>query len=135
MSAGKITGGIIALIGGAFVAIACLIVIESVFESGSIIFIINWLINILVAVLAIVGGALGIASKGGAGGLALAAGIIAIICPIIGWVSENLVVMFILSQYSLINYLTGYGFIWILSIESFIMLVGGIVILASPSDY
>ncbi|MFX1294824.1 MAG: hypothetical protein ACFFD2_08220 [Promethearchaeota archaeon] len=133
MSAGKITGGIIALIGGAFVAIACLLIPFNL--PFAPIIIPNWLINLLVAVLAIVGGALGIASKGGAGGLALAAGIIAIICPIIGWVSGNVYIMFILSQYSLINFVTGYGFIWVLSIESFIILVGGIVILASPSDY
>ena len=140
MGAGKIFGGLLALIGGIFILIPILIILP-LFMSwlgagpAGMDLVINWILLLILAILAVVAGILGLASKGG-GALALVIGLIAIVVGIL-WFSGILP----------IGYEPASGFdLWILdsivskemlfgiTIEAIFITVGGVVMLASSSD-
>jgi hypothetical protein len=139
LGAGRVVGGIIALIGGALILIHCIIATNLLTDFGTN-YAIAWIINLLVALLAIIGGILGLASKSG-GIPALIAGLIALLLPILAYVIGDLNIAQMFSQLSGIYYYTGFFLFtlpspmsMIVSIESLIILVGGIIMLASSSE-
>ncbi|NVM31725.1 MAG: hypothetical protein HWN65_23000 [Candidatus Helarchaeota archaeon] len=144
MGAGKVVGGIIALIGGIFVLIPVFINIEAIFTAGSTEGYVMWIINLLVGLLATIGGILGLASKKG-GALALIAGLVALLLPITAFLIGDPAIAQMFSQLSGILGFTGL-FIYLLvvvgpptiflaiTIESIIILVGGVIMLASSSE-
>jgi hypothetical protein len=137
MSGGRVAGGVLSLIGGAFIVLVVLINIDIVITGlPSVETIICWFLALVVGVLGLVGGILGLTSKRSGGGLALAAGIIAVVVGVI-WFISPLGTFFDLAfpifQYSVIvQYISTYWGVWFgVSIEGFLILIGGIVILAS----
>jgi hypothetical protein len=139
MGTGRVVGGIIALIGGVLILIHCLLAFSLLTDFGFG-YSVGWILNLLVALLAIIGGILGITSKSG-GAPALIAGLMAILLPVLAFVIGNLTIAQMFSQLSGIYYFTGFSLFtlpspmsMIVSVESVIMLVGGIIMLASSSD-
>jgi len=128
MSAARVIGGLIALFGGFIVLLACLMTTSAISLGG--VFLVQWLINLLVALLGTIGGILGIANKGSGGGLALIAGLMAIIFEIIFYL--NPLNFYVLSQYMLLE--TWIGFVIpYFTLEGLFMTLGGIIILAGRS--
>lgn len=141
MGAGRVIGGIIALIGGVFIALHLFMPAGlSLLALGGN-FQISWIINLVVVLLAVIGGILGLASKPG-GALALIAGLMALVLPLIGAVSGDMAMAQMLSGLSgmyfhfglLLFEMAGPSGAMILSIESVVILVGGIIMLVSSSD-
>ena len=143
MSAGKVFGGLLALIGGVFIIIA-VFMLTSALSSGDNDQLIRWIIHLLISILAIIGGVLGIASKGGAGALTLIAGIMAFLMYLIGSLltSPSLLIWF--DPYSglalLVDGVTtfeiaGSGISWFFSLEGFLIFLGAIMILNSHDRY
>ena len=143
MSAGKVIGGLFALIAGVFVLYAVFMQIN-LLSSGIENNVINWVINLLVALLAIVGGILGIASKGGAGALTLIAGIMAFLMGLIANFIPTLPLSWWFDPYSGLALLTssnfgqfifgGSGITWFISFEGFLIFIGAIMILNSREE-
>jgi len=130
MSAGRVFGGIIALIAGIFILTYNFAFVDlGVLNLGGD-FAFAWFINLIVAAFALIGGILGLASKNG-GGVALLAGILALVLGIIGSLVVPLSVMFF--QYSLFSNLTHVGPWYGITLEEILMLLGGIIMLASSS--
>ncbi len=128
MSAARVIGGLIALFGGFLVLLACLMTTDAIALGG--VFLTQWLINFLIAILGTIGGILGLANKRSGGGLALIAGLFAIICEILFYV--NPLNFMVLSQYMLLE--TWLGFvIQYVTLEGIFMSLGGIIILAGSS--
>ena len=140
MGAEKIFGGLLALIGGIFILIPILIIIP-IFMSwlgagpAAMDLVINWILLLIFAILAVVAGIMGLASKGG-GALALVIGLIAIVVGLL-WSFGILP----------IGYEPASGFdLWILgsivskemlfgiTIEAILITFGGVIMLASSSD-
>ncbi len=144
MGAGKVVGGIFSLIGGTFVLIPVLMNINSLISPGNTEELVLMIINLLVALLALIGGIMGLASKKG-GALALIAGLMALLLPVIAWLIADPSIAQMFSQLS--GFVGFFGlYIYILpvmgppvvfltiTIESVLILVGGISMLASSSD-
>ncbi|HUY00957.1 MAG TPA: hypothetical protein VMV49_15450 [Candidatus Deferrimicrobium sp.] len=74
----RVVGGILTILGGIFIVITCFFVLEAVLSSPQTELLVAWIINLIIALLAIIGGLLGVASKKFGGGFALTAGITAI---------------------------------------------------------
>ena len=129
----RIVGGVLAVIGGAFISIWA-------FQTGvphgygtpdyekS-----QWLVSLIVAGVALAGGALAIAGKKVGGGLALGAGIAMILFGILGQSDPTTITNVHSFFYENYGWQIDLGFP--LYIESIFMLAGGIVILASSSDF
>lgn len=127
MSAGRVIGGIIALIGGMFVLIMCFINMQIAFSFGSD-YIVAWVINLLIGLLAFIGGIMGLASKKG-GGVAIAAGLLVLFLGILSFTVLSLYILFY--QYSLFSVYMSIGKWYGISLESIFMILGGIIMLAS----
>jgi hypothetical protein len=143
MSAGKVFGGLLALIGG-FLLLIGLIYNFYQITSGIEMQIIRWIIALIACLLAIIGGVLAIASKGGGGGLVLIAGIITFIMPLIADLAGSMEMAYWFAGYSGLADLTGWGillltdsttFFWYFSFEAFIIFLGAIIILNSRDNY
>ena len=122
MGTGRIIGGIIALLAGALVLVMCLqftIVIASTPVA--------WVLNLGVACIAIVGAILGLGTKRTAGWVALIAGLIAIICESVATIDPTTLAAY-LDQYSFFG---GYLYIPWVTVEAILMVLGGIIMLAS----
>ena len=129
MSALKVIGGILALVGAVFVLITpVLAMIEYGFSMDSLIY-------LLWPLLALIGGILGLAGKKAGGWLALIVGLI--------WVIFGVLVMtpvgqaWMLYLITLMPYLTvllGFTIWGPITIEAVLVLVGGILILAGGDD-
>jgi hypothetical protein len=134
MSAGKITGGILALVGGAFILFQALLFIDNI--AGFPDEVIGWFVNIAICSLAIVGGILGLTGKRAGGMLALIGGAFAIICGLITvYITWNMTLWpysFFTSTLNLFD--EPYHLFAGISIEALLTLAGGIVIIASGSD-
>ncbi len=121
-----VTGAALALIGGVFVSIVVLTNLSNAYLWDSATFF-NWVFNLSISSLAILGASLSLANKQYGGFIALIAGMISII---FGLLYVNI------TQYSLIVYLLnlmGISGIWMLgiTIDSILILIGGIIILTS----
>lgn len=142
MSAGKVFGGLLALIGGVFVLIAVFLN-TSAFSSGNEDLVIRWIINLIVSLFAIIGGILAIASKSSGGALALIAGIMAFLMFLIAYLVNSADLLFWFYPYSGFFELTGWGYftligsgvVWVISFEGFLIFLGAIIILSSHDRY
>lgn len=150
MSAGKVIGGLLALIGGVFIIIA-VFQTTAVLSSGDNDLLIRWVVHLLTSIMAIIGGVLGIASKGGAGALTLIAGImgflmyliaVLIIPSITTWFSPTSGIP-LLTYSGLANLIDGVtifgimgsGFNWFFTLEGLLIFLGAIIILNSHDRY
>jgi hypothetical protein len=128
MSAARVIGGLIALFGGFIVLLACLMTTDA-FALGGI-YLTQWLINFLIAILGTIGGILGIANKGSGGALALIAGLFALICEILFYINPGTFMVF--SQYMLLETWLSFVIAYV-TLEGIFMTLGGIIILAGSS--
>ncbi len=129
MSAGRVIGGLIGLIGGMLILFMCILNLQTVFSpyfGGD--YIIAWLINLVIGLLGFIGGIKGLASKKG-GGLTMAAGLLALFLGIISFTTLSLYIMFY--QYSLVQTYMSVGKWFGISVESILMILGGTIMLAS----
>jgi len=134
MGAAKITGGILALAGGAFILIMLIVWIDFLTEGPEEVS--CWLLNAAICGLAIAGGILGLTGKRVGGILALVGGAVAILFGIL-----TVYVTWDFSTWP-ISFFTSYlG--WFpepehlfagITIEALLILAGGIVIIASGSE-
>lgn len=131
LSKGKIIGGIFGFIGGCFILFYAIWYARVVFSPslGSLAHISGWIWNLMVAILAIVGGILGFLSKRPSGPILLAAGLFSITLGIIYW-STNYALLEAW-QYS---YFTLWGLGWPesnlflgISIEALLITIGGVI--------
>ena len=122
MATGRIIGGILALLAGALILVVSLQFTILITSAP-----VAWVINIGVALIAIVGGILGLGTKRSGGWVALAAGLIAIICEVVTTTDPATLAKF-LNQYSFIG---DYILIPWVTIEAILMVLGGFIILAS----
>jgi len=125
MISARIFGGSLATFGGILVLVVCLINIAL----GGI-NLTQWLINLLIALVGTVGGILGLANKRSGGGLALIAGLVAIICQIIFYI--NFVDFAVFSQYLLLEEWLSFVIPYF-TLEGILITLGGICILAGKS--
>jgi hypothetical protein len=136
LSVGKIIGGILGFVAGWFILFYAITYSITVFSPlGSLAHISGWIWNLIIAILAIVGGILGFLSKKPSGPILLAAGLLSIVLGIIYW-STNYALLETW-QYS---YFTRWGLSWPesnlflgISIEAIFITTGGIVCLVSES--
>ena len=135
MGAAKIIGSILALAGGAFVLIMLFVYINYLTE-GEPDYMSCWFLNAVIVCLAIIGGILGLVGKRAGGILALIAGIIAIVFGLI-----TVFVTWDISTWPLSFFTSYLG--WFhepihmfagITLESLLILAGGIVITASGSE-
>jgi len=127
MSAGRVLGGIIALFGGLFVLLICFIRIQLFLAMGDVA-LIDWVINLLIGFLALIGGILGLASKSG-GGVAIVAGLASLILGILSATVLDFSTIF--SQQSFFNFYWNIG-PWIgITLEAILMIIGAVIMLAS----
>ncbi|MFX1293731.1 MAG: hypothetical protein ACFFD2_02560 [Promethearchaeota archaeon] len=130
MGAAKAVGGILALAGSAMVLIFCLLYMNSAFFLGGP-FVIGWIINLLLSVLALVGSIVGLAGKKVGGALALIAGLWWLLMDILltaGIISGLSFFGIMVIPYSL--FATYVVYIPYITLESILCLIGGILILA-----
>jgi hypothetical protein len=128
MSTGRVIGGIIALIAGIFVLIACLMMrnVLIAYEPGE--HLIQWILNLIVGIVALVGGIRGLASKNG-GGDAIVAGTLSLV---LGILSVTVLTFNIIGdQYSLFELLMTIGPWFGITLETILMTVGAIIMFAS----
>lgn len=126
MSAGRVFGGVPALIAGFFVLIMVFLNADAAGAGGNIM--IAWVINLFLGVLALLSGFLGIGSKSG-GGIALVAALIAILLGVLSVTVVDLQVMF--AQYSLFATHMSIGAWYGITLEAILLLFGGIFMAAS----
>jgi hypothetical protein len=143
MNVGRVIGAIITTIAGIFVLIFNFAIVDLrslSFGDGSAL---AWIINLIIAILALVGGIMGLTSKTGGTRaypilfgrrtqilavnslIALAAGIISILLGIFGKIITQ--ISTILAQYSLVSYLWRIGPWFGITLEAILMLLGGII--------
>jgi len=122
METGRIIGGIIALLAGVLIFIMAL-QFTLVLGSQPVM----WIINLSVAILAIIGGILGIMTNKLGGKIALIAGLLAIICEVIATTDpSNLAAYF-----NQLSFIGDYIFIPWITVEGVLMAIGGIIIFTS----
>jgi hypothetical protein len=141
MSAGKVFGGLLAVIGGILILIAVFIFRLYELTSGIEGQLIRWIINLIVCLFAIIGGILAMSSKGGSGALTLIAGIMAFLMPLVAYLTKSMDLTYWFSGYSGIYELSsgaygtlqliGSGLIWTFTIEALLIFLGAIIILSS----
>ncbi|NVM30052.1 MAG: hypothetical protein HWN65_14510 [Candidatus Helarchaeota archaeon] len=128
----RVVGGVLALIGGLLVLITCLLSI-GVLGLGEP-YSTAWIINLVVAAIALLGGILGLAKLRAGGFLLLLIGMVSIVCATIAgtapYMSYN---WWAFEQYSLMAWLAG-GHVKYISLEAALMVVGGIIIVASKAE-
>jgi hypothetical protein len=130
MSAGRVVGGIIALIAGIFVLIECLLMryVLIAYEPGK--YLIQWILNLVVGIAALVGGIRGLASK--RGNDAMVAGILSLV---LGILSVTVLAFSIIGdQYSLFEELMTIGPWFGITLEAILMIVGAIIMNVSPKE-
>ena len=134
MSAAKIVGGILALAGGAFILIQLLVWLDYLWGDSAEVS--CFLLNAGITTLAIVGGILGITGRRSGGVLALIGGAVAIFFGIltvyVTWDLATWPISFFTSSLGLFpepeHLFAG------ITIESLLILAGGITIIASGTD-
>lgn len=129
MHIGKIIGGLIALICSLLIIIQTVILMEYI-KIGESIFI-AWIVNLIIAVLIIIGSILSFVDKGGTG-LVLVMGAISITLAITSSMSIDL--MFLLMQFSFLGMTLDIGPFMGITLESIIVVIAGIIIVISPSE-
>ena len=126
MSAARVIGGLLAFFAGFFVLIIVVVNLDAINLGGASLA--NWVINLLIGVLVLLGGLIGFGTRS-TGGLVIACGIISIILGILSYVVVDLQVLF--SQYSTFQTYLSVGPWSGITFEAFLMLFGGIFIAAS----
>ncbi len=145
----KVIGGLLAFTGGFLVFIPCMWSLDRMMESALSTVKAQWFLNLyLVAIIALIGGFLGIVSKRSGGVLALLAGLTALLLPLFAVLINNADVAVIFTQYSsfwgytvniqgfaglVVYYFTVGSETIFISIESLLILAGGIIILIPSS--
>ena len=125
MITGRVIGGIIALVGGSLVFLACLLNLSAITTGGTSLD--KWIVNLIIGSWAIIGGIMGIFKFRMGGGLALLAGIFAILCQIIFYLNPTIVTF---SQFALLE--TWFGFVIpYVTLEGILMALGGSITFAS----
>ncbi len=134
MSAAKIIGGILALVGGIFILLQIYYFRSSLFSGGSE-ETTCLLLNMTIVGLAIVGGILGLVGKRAGGILAIIAGTLAIVLGLITVYITGTELLWPLSFFTstLDWFIPPYHLFAGISIEALLMLGGGITIVASGS--
>lgn len=144
MGAGRVIGGLFAFFGGVLVLVAVFMNIDIV-TAGATDPLITWIVNLLVGILALIGGILGMASKGGGGALTLIAGVMALFLYLIGNLLSSPQLMLWFTPYSGLHTLFGWGRfvlyawgsvipLWHISFEGFLIFLGAILILNSREE-
>ncbi|HUY00998.1 MAG TPA: hypothetical protein VMV49_15655 [Candidatus Deferrimicrobium sp.] len=128
MSSGRVVGGIIALIAGIFVIIECLVMryVLIVYDPGE--HLIQWILNLVVGFVAVVGGIRGLALKRG-GIDAIVAGTLSLVLGILSVTVLSFTIIGI--QYSLFEALLTIGPWFGITLETILIIVGAIIMLAS----
>jgi hypothetical protein len=122
---GRVIGGIIALAGGAMVLLECLLNTSAISTGGNSLD--KWIVNLIIGLWAIIGGIMGILKSRIGGGLALLAGIFAILCQILWYLNQTIATYF--HQFSLLE---TFGLIIpYVTLEGILMVLGGIITFAS----
>lgn len=141
MSAGRVFGGLIALFGGVFILYRNfdnINVLTLGFEDLTI----NWIVQLLIGIIALAGGILGLASKKGGGALTLIAGIMAFLVFLLGSIISSAELLVWFYPYSGLDRLlgwgifvmTGTGFYWVISFEGFLIFLGALLILNTRDE-
>lgn len=138
MSGLKVAGGIVALIGSVLVLLSVILGylgVISLFQSVFAAVPINGIINLILALVALVGAILGMKGKRSGGALALAIGIVFILMGILMLMFEvtNPILALTFMPASLFVGLIGIG-LGPATFEAIMILVGGILILAGGKD-
>ena len=135
MGAAKIVGGILVLVGGAFILILLLMWMNFLID-GQWDEISCWILNAAICSLAIVGGILGLVGKRSGGILAIIAGAVAILFGLITvYVTWDMATWPISFFTSILLWFPEPTHIFAgITIESLLILAGGIVIVASGSE-
>ena len=132
MANGRVVGGVLALIGGLLVLVTCLLSL-GVLGLGAP-YSTAWIINLVVAAIALLGGILGLAKLRAGGVLLLIIGMASILfASIAGTAAYMSYNWWAFDQYSLMAWLAG-GHVKFISLEAALMVVGGIIIVASKSE-
>ena len=126
MSAGRVFGGLLALFAAFFVLIMIIIDVDAASAGNNVA--INWFICVLLGVLALLSGFLGLASKSG-GGIAIVTALIMMLLGLLAYLVADLTVLF--TQYSLFQTYMSVGAWAGITLESIILLFGGIFMAAS----
>lgn len=126
MSVGRVIGGLFALIGGLFVVIIVALS-TSVLELGGAP-LVNWIINLLIGVLALFGGLIGFGTRA-TGALVIICGIVSLILGILAYAIIDFAILF--GQYSVFSIYLEVGPWAGITLEAFFMIIGGIFIAAS----
>jgi hypothetical protein len=126
MITARVIGGIIALVGGFLVVLACLLDTAAITTGGNTL--VAWIMNVIIGLWAVIGGILGIYKTRTGGGIALIAGLAAIFCQMLYYLNPpNAPYLY---QYMPLE--TWLVFIIpYVTLEGIIMALGGIIILAS----
>ena len=141
MGAGKVIGGLLALVGGVLILVACFGYYMYHITDGIDYQMIRWIIHLIAALLAVIGGVLAIASKGAGGVLVLIAGILAFLIPLFIDLIAEFPYTYWFSPYAGLANLVGWGsflftdiglaIIYSFTFEGIIIFVGSILILSS----
>jgi len=144
MGAGKVIGGLFALIGGALLAVAVFYFYFYHITDGIDFQMMRWIIHLVICLLAIVGGILAMAGKKAGGVLALIAGFMAFLMPLIVYIAFEFPVTYWFSPYAGLSNLVGWGSFtltgvwpavsWGITLEAVLIFFGAIIILSSRSD-
>lgn len=122
---GRVIGGIIALVGGSLVFLECLLNISAISTGGNSLD--KWIVNLIIGSWAIIGGIMGIFKSRIGGGLALLAGLFAILCQILFYLNPTIATYF--HQFSVLE---TFGFVIpYVTLEGILMALGGIITFAS----
>lgn len=142
MGVGRVIGGIFALIGGFFIALAVFYSYFYQISSGIDFQIVRWIIHLIICLLAIVGGVLALASKKGGGILTFIAGFLEFLMPLIVSLVATFPINYWFSPYPGLYELTGWGtfslvgqgFTWFFTFEGFLIFLGSLLIINSHGE-
>ena len=126
MSTARRIGGIIALFGGSMIVLACLLTTSAITTGGNSL--VQWIVNLIIGLWAIIGGIIGIYNHRIGGGLALLAGTFAILCGILYYLNPSTAPYFL--QYGPLETWLDFVIPYV-TLEGILMALGGIVIFAS----
>jgi len=122
----RVIGGIIALVGGFLVVLACLLDTVAILIGGNTL--VAWIVNVIIGLWAVIGGILGIRKTRTGGGIALIAGLAALLCQALYYLNPSNAPY--LYQYMPLEMWLVFAIPYI-TLEGIIMALGGIIILAS----
>jgi hypothetical protein len=126
MSKAIVIGGVLGLIGGGAMLLQLLLHIGP----GEL----GWILNLIIISIVILGGILGVARKKAAGGILLVMGILLVLLGALSYITVTIDLLpysgfaEISGGHTLNNLVAG------IPLEAFIILIGAVIILASPRD-